>query len=158
MHVTKMPYYKHFCYQNVLLPKRPITEMSIYRNVQIPKCPVTEMSCYRNVCYENVHYQSVLYQNIWIVDTIPLSPLPLLIPSNFYLLPFFFSPFNVFHLFLIPSLTPLLPPQSACPRQPCRACVPEVCCVTSHGGPPSLVERPSTGVCAINTNGLTGST
>ena len=30
--------------QNVLLPKRPITEMSYYRNVQLPKCPVTEMS------------------------------------------------------------------------------------------------------------------
>ena len=50
MHVTKMPYYQNVCYQNVLLPKRPITEMS----------------CYRNVRYQNVHYQSVLYQNVWI--------------------------------------------------------------------------------------------
>ena len=33
MYVTMMS-----CYQNVLLPKRPITEMSGYRNVLLPKC------------------------------------------------------------------------------------------------------------------------
>ena len=44
MYVTKMSYYQNVCYQNVLLPKRPITEMSSYRNVMLPKCPVTEMS------------------------------------------------------------------------------------------------------------------
>ena len=45
MYVTKMSYYQNICYQNVLLPKRPITEMSSYRNVS----------------YQNIHYQSVLY-------------------------------------------------------------------------------------------------
>ena len=30
-------YYQHFCYQNILLPKRPITKMSGYRNVLLPK-------------------------------------------------------------------------------------------------------------------------
>ena len=59
MYVTKMSYYQNVCYQNVLLPKRSITEM-------LPKCHVTKMSCYRNVSYQNVHYQSVLYQNVWI--------------------------------------------------------------------------------------------
>ena len=33
MYVTKMFYYQNVCYQNVLLLKRPITEMSSYRNV-----------------------------------------------------------------------------------------------------------------------------
>ncbi|KAK2157064.1 hypothetical protein NP493_1912g00005 [Ridgeia piscesae] len=42
---TKMP-----CYQNVG-----------YQDVLLPKCPITEMSSYRNV-----HYQSVLYRNVWI--------------------------------------------------------------------------------------------
>ena len=32
---TKMP-----CYQNVLLPKCPITKKSFYRNVLLPKCPL----------------------------------------------------------------------------------------------------------------------
>ena len=41
---TKMPCYQNVCYQDALLPKCPITEMSYYRNVQLPKCPVTEMS------------------------------------------------------------------------------------------------------------------
>ena len=44
MYVTKMSYYQNVCYQNVLLPKCPVTEMSCYQNVQLPKCPVTEMS------------------------------------------------------------------------------------------------------------------
>ena len=44
MSVTKMSYYQNVCYQNVLLPKCPVTEMSCYRNVLLPKCPVTEMS------------------------------------------------------------------------------------------------------------------
>ena len=34
-----MPCYQNACYQDVLLPKRPVTEMSSYRNVQLPKCP-----------------------------------------------------------------------------------------------------------------------
>ena len=38
MYVTKMSYYQNVCYQNVLLPKRPITKMSSYRNVLLPKC------------------------------------------------------------------------------------------------------------------------
>ena len=38
--------------------------MSCYQNVLLPKCPFTEMSFYRNVSYQNVHYQSVLYQNV----------------------------------------------------------------------------------------------
>ena len=46
---TKMPCYQNVGYQDVLLPKCPVTEMSCYRNVQLPKCPVTEMSCDRNV-------------------------------------------------------------------------------------------------------------
>ena len=41
---AKMPCYQNVCYQDVLLPKCPITEMSSYRNVQLPKCPVIEMS------------------------------------------------------------------------------------------------------------------
>ena len=46
---------KMSCYQNVG-----------YQDVLLPKCPITEMSCYRNVSYQNVHYQSVLYRNVWI--------------------------------------------------------------------------------------------
>ena len=42
-------YNQNVCYQNVLLPKHPITKMSSYRNVQLPKCPVTKMSGFRNV-------------------------------------------------------------------------------------------------------------
>ena len=38
IYVTKMSYYQNVCYQNVLLPKRPITKMSSYRNVLLPKC------------------------------------------------------------------------------------------------------------------------
>ena len=38
MYVTKMSYYQNVCYQNVLLPKRPITKMSSYQNVLLPKC------------------------------------------------------------------------------------------------------------------------
>ena len=41
---TKMPCYQNVCYQDILLPKRPVTEMSCYRNVLLLKCPVTEMS------------------------------------------------------------------------------------------------------------------
>ncbi|KAK2190403.1 hypothetical protein NP493_82g05031 [Ridgeia piscesae] len=59
---TKMP-----CYQNVG-----------YQDVQLPKCPVTEMSCYRNVSYQNVHYQSVLYRNVWIPYQLVGSSSPVL--------------------------------------------------------------------------------
>ena len=49
-----MPCYQNVGYQDVLLPRCPITKMSVTkmsycRNVQLPKCPVTEMSCDRNV-------------------------------------------------------------------------------------------------------------
>ena len=78
MYVTKMSYYQNVCYQNVQLPKRPITKMSSYRNVLLPKYPVTEMSFYRNVSYQNAHYQSVLYRNVWI---------PILILFSGYVIP-----------------------------------------------------------------------
>ena len=50
---------KMSCYQNVLLPKCLVAEMSYYQNV-----PFTEMSFYRNVHYQSVLYQNVLYQNV----------------------------------------------------------------------------------------------
>ena len=45
--------------------------MSCYQNVLLPKCPVTKTSCYRNVCYQNIRYQSVLYQNVMDPTVLP---------------------------------------------------------------------------------------